>query len=137
MATTVTTPEEYLASLDEAQRTEIEDLHRFIRKTVPKLEPYIEAGILAYGRYHYRYASGREGDWCLVALAARKLGISLYLTATDERGYLAETWAPRLGKVDVGKSCIRARHAADIDRRELGKLLRAAASSGPPGGADA
>jgi Domain of unknown function (DU1801) len=86
--------------------------------------------MLGYGRIHYRYASGREGETCLIGLAARKHGISLYVNAADEDGYMAETWASRLGKVNVGKSCIRAKRADDIDRKELAGLLRAAASSG-------
>jgi hypothetical protein len=136
MAKTVSTPTQYLASLDGTQRAEIRPLHDFIRKTVPQLEPYIESGMLGYGRIHYRYASGREGETCLIGLAARKHGISLYVNAADEDGYMAEMWAPRLGKVDVGKSCIRAKRADDIDRKELARLLRAAASSGGVGAVD-
>jgi hypothetical protein len=137
MAGTVATPTQYLDSLDRSERAEIRPLHDFIRKTVPKLEPYIESGMLGYGKIHYRYASGREGETCLIGLAARKHGISQYVNAADENGYMAETWAPRLGMVDVGKSCIRAKRADDIDRKELAKLLRAAAATGGVGAVDA
>jgi Domain of unknown function (DU1801) len=140
------TPEDYIASLDEPQRAEAEDLHRFIRKTVPKLEPYIleryvegsvASAVIGYGRYHFRYASGREGELFVVGLASRKQYISLYVIGEQDGGYIAEAWASRLGKVDVGKTCIRINRIDDINRPQLAKLLRAAASSQPPGAADA
>ena len=54
--------------------------------------------MLGYGPFHYRYASGREGDASLIALASRKQYISLYVLCTTERGYLAEQYAERLPK---------------------------------------
>jgi hypothetical protein len=62
-----------------------------------------------------------------VGLASNKQYISLYVTATAESGYLAEAYADRLGKVSVGKSCIRFRKAADLDEKVLKALLREAA----------
>lgn len=76
-----TTPEEYLAALEEPRRTQITELHDLIRETAPQLEPHIQAGMLAYGRYHYRYASGREGDWFPIGVASQKGYISLFITA--------------------------------------------------------
>jgi hypothetical protein len=135
------TPEQYIASLDDPRRSEIEELHAFIRKTAPGLKPYIEgyggSAMIGYGRYHYRYASGKGGEWFVVGLASRKQYISLYVIGEQDGGYIAEAWAPRLGNVDVGKSCVRIKRLDDIDRPELAKLLRAAASSQPPGAADA
>jgi hypothetical protein len=52
-------------------------------------------GMTGYGPFHYRYASGREGDAHRIAVAARKTGISLYVLAlTDGGEYLAESPAP-------------------------------------------
>ena len=69
------TPEQYIASLDDPRRSEIEELHIFIRKTAPGLKPYIEgyegSAMIGYGRYVYRYASGKEGEWFVVGLASR------------------------------------------------------------------
>ncbi len=42
------------------QRAEIEKLHKLIRQTVPKLKPFIIAGMIGYGPFHYKYASGRD-----------------------------------------------------------------------------
>ena len=71
------TPEQYVEGLPEPRRGMVADLHRLIRKTVPDLEPTMAFGMLGYGRYHYKYASGREGDWVTVALASQKNYISL------------------------------------------------------------
>ncbi|MGH2765587.1 MAG: hypothetical protein ACRDKA_06720 [Actinomycetota bacterium] len=39
---------------------------------MPEFEPYLESGMIGYGRFHYRYPCGREGDWFRVGLASRK-----------------------------------------------------------------
>jgi hypothetical protein len=63
--------------------------------------------MLGYGRYHYRYASGREGDAARISVASRKGGISLYVNAVDGERYLAESYRDRLPRADIGKSCVR------------------------------
>ncbi len=73
----VSTPAEYIAKLDEARRAEVSALDALIRKTAPKLEPFIHAGMLAYGRWHYKYGTGREGDWFRIGVASNKNYISL------------------------------------------------------------
>ena len=129
------TREEYLASLTDAQREEVERLDALIRETIPHREPVMERGMLGYGPFHYRYASGTEGDAALITLAARKHGLSLYVLCADDAGYLAERHAQRLGKVDVGKSCIRFRRTDDIDLDALRELLLEADRTGPAGAA--
>jgi uncharacterized protein YdhG (YjbR/CyaY superfamily) len=127
-ATTATTPEEYIGALDEPRRSEIEQLHDLIRATVPELEPHILGGMLAYGRYHYKYASGREGDWSIIALASNKNYISLYASASTESGYVAEKYKDALPKANIGKSCIRFKKVADLDTDVIKKILRESSS---------
>ena len=79
--------------------------------------------MLGYGSHHYRYASGREGDWFLIGLASQKRYISLYVCATDADGYVAEHYRERLPKADIGKSCIRFKRLADVDLEVLGELV--------------
>lgn len=83
--------------------------------------------MLGYGRYHYRYASGREGESCIVGLASRNAGISVYVNAGDGESYLAETIASRLGRVSVGRSCVRIKRLDDVDRKAFTELIRTAA----------
>lgn len=122
------TPQEYIDSLPEPRRSELQQLHAFIRETVPQLEPYMESGMLGYGKRHYKYASGREGDWPLVSMASRKQYISVYVNASDGQQYLVERYKAQLPKASIGKSCIRFKHIADIDLAVLATILRTAAA---------
>jgi uncharacterized protein DUF1801 len=87
--------------------------------------------MLGYGRFHYRYASGREGDASLIALSSRKQYISLYVLCTHDGGYLAEQYADRLPKASIGKSCVRFKRTADVDLDVLRELLTEAGRIGP------
>ena len=88
--------------------------------------------MLGYGRFHYRYDSGREGDASLVALSSRKQYISLYVLCTDEGAYLAERYADRLPKASIGKSCVRFKRTDDLDLDVLRDLLAEAGRIGHP-----
>ncbi len=111
----IKTPAQYLASLPEPRRTALTALHKAIRKAAPSLKPGLVYGMIGYGSYHYRYASGREGDWPVVAFASQKQYISLYICLCDGSGYLPEKNKARLGKVSVGKSCIRFKRLEDLN----------------------
>lgn len=117
------TPEEYIDRLDEPRRSQVEQVHDFIRRTVPHLEPHIRSGMIGYGAYHYRYASGREGDWFVVGLASNKRSISLYVIASEAEGYVAERYKSRLPRADIGKSCIRFNGIEDLDQVVLAELI--------------
>ena len=122
--TAATTPEAYLDALDEPRRSEVRAVHELIRAAAPALEPHIQSGMLAYGRYAYRYASGRTGEWFPIGLASQKRYISLYVMAADGERYLAESFRDRLPKADIGKSCVRFRRLADLDAEALAELVR-------------
>ncbi|MBP1631989.1 MAG: hypothetical protein H6Q11_277 [Acidobacteria bacterium] len=125
------TPDDYIVTLAEPRRSDVQRLHDLIRRVAPRLEPTMEFRMLGYGKFHYRYASGREGDAVLVGVADNKQAISLYVMAADEGGYLAEQYAPRLGKASCGKACIRFKRLDDLDLGALEDLLRRAAALGP------
>ena len=125
-------PEDYIAGLEEPRRSEIQQLHELIRETLPELEPNTDGGMLGYGRFHYRYKSGREGDASLVSLSSRKQYISLYVLAGDGERYLAERYVDRLPKASIGKSCVRFKRTSDLDLDELRALLAEAGRLGYP-----
>jgi uncharacterized protein YdhG (YjbR/CyaY superfamily) len=127
---TAATHDEYIDGLDEPRRSELRALHELVRAAAPDLKPTMEFGMPGYGKYHYRYDSGREGDWMLVGFASNKNYISLYVTATtDDGGHLAESYQPRLPKASIGKSCIRFKRLSDVDTTALADLIKAAAAT--------
>ena len=113
-----TTPDQYLASLPADRRAAMAAVHAAIRKAVPKFTAEIMTGmgspLIGYGKYHYKSASGREGDWFLIGLCAGKSNYSLHICAADKGGYLVEQSAAKLGKVKTGRSCINFQKLEDL-----------------------
>jgi len=124
----VATPDEYTAALEEPRRTEVARVDALIRETVPELERVVQAGMIGYGPYHYKYASGHEGDTSRVVLASNKNAISIYACAASASGYVVERARHRLPKAKVGRSCIRFKHLDDLDVDVLREIFRACAA---------
>lgn len=118
------TPAAYIAALPEPRRGHILALHRMIMRVVPKLKPHIQSGMIGYGSYHYKYASGREGDWPVIALASQKHYISVYVCAASDGQYVAERYQRELAPASIGKSCIRFKNPEDIDVPTLRQVIR-------------
>lgn len=122
-------PKEYIASLSQPRKDQIQQIHDFIIKHAPSLTPYVQSAatpLLGYGRYRYTYASGKTGDWCVVGLANQKNYISLYFCQVIDGSYLAERYQEQLPKADIGKSCVRFKKFEDIDWTVLQKMLEEA-----------
>jgi hypothetical protein len=120
----VSTPAEYIAKLEEPRRADVSALDALIRKTSPKLEPFIHAGMLAYGRWHYKFSKGREGDWFRVGVASNKNYISLYICGGDKNGYIAEQYKEAFPKANIGRACVRFKRLSDLDQAALKKMIR-------------
>jgi hypothetical protein len=129
-----TTPDQYLASLPADRRAVMRAVHAAIRKAVPKFTPEIMVGmgspLIGYGKYHYKSASGREGDWFLIGLAAGKSHFSLHICAADKGGYLVEQNAVKLGKVKTGRSCINFKKLEDLKLDVALALVKRAVKTG-------
>lgn len=123
-----TTPSEYLAMLREPRRSELTSLDAAIRKAAPKLKPYIaySGTMIGYGPYHYKYASGREGDSPIVALSSRAQYVSLYISGHRDGQSIAEAAKAKLGKVSCGKACIRFKRLDDLNVPAALELVREA-----------
>ncbi|MGI9511764.1 MAG: DUF1801 domain-containing protein [Anderseniella sp.] len=76
--------------------------------------------IIGYGRYHYKYESGREGDFLITGFSPRKSALSIYIMP----GYrdMSDKLA-RLGKHKIGKSCLYINKLADIDTAMLEEIV--------------
>ncbi|WP_428149508.1 DUF1801 domain-containing protein [Brevundimonas sp.] len=79
------------------------------------------SSIIGFGRYHYRYASGHEGDAVLVGFSPRKANLVLYMSA-DEPGRTERL--SRLGKHKSGKGCIYVNRLSDLDETVLREMAR-------------
>lgn len=77
--------------------------------------------IVGYGRYHYRYKSGREGDFLATGFSPRKANLSLYIMpGYQDYGHILEG----LGKHKLGRSCLYINKLADIDMKVLARLVK-------------
>ncbi len=77
--------------------------------------------IVGFGTYHYKYASGNEGDWPITGFSPRKKDLTLYIMVGYDR--YAELMA-RLGKHSTGKSCLYIKKLSDIHMPTLKKLIK-------------
>ena len=78
--------------------------------------------IVGYGRYHYRYDSGREGEFLATGFSPRKASLVIYvMPGYGDFGDILD----RLGKHRLGKSCLYINKMADIDAAVLEELIRA------------
>ena len=114
-----------------------EDLRRvdaLVMAAAPGIDRQLVGGMgsrmLGYGLMPYKPKSAKESTmWPLIALAAQKRHLSLYVCAVVDGEYLAESRADRLGKVSCGKSCIRFTSIDKVDAGELSALVRDAVAA--------
>ena len=127
--------DEYFAAVPEGRRPVIDFLHDFIQEVTPELRPYWATNMLGYGQLKYFDKRAKQvKSWPIVALANQKNYISLYVCAVEDDQYLPEIYQDRLGRVNVGKSCIRFKKIEDLELEVLKELLiRAQTSPGMVG----
>ncbi len=77
--------------------------------------------IVGFGEYHYKYASGREGDFMAAGFSPRKTSLTLYIMAGFDR---YDTLMAQLGKFKTGKSCLYVKKLEDIDVEVLKTLVK-------------
>ncbi|MBI2808308.1 MAG: DUF1801 domain-containing protein [Planctomycetes bacterium] len=90
-------------------------------KDVTGMEPRMWGpSIVGFGEYHYKYASGHEGDCCLIGFSPRKGQMSLYITPGFEK---FKTYLKKLGKHKTGKVCLYIKKLADVDLAVLREMI--------------
>ena len=111
----------YLGEIkDEKRRQDCETLVAVMSKVTGETPKMWGTSIVGFGSYHYKHASGHEGDVCLVGFSSRKSAISLYVTpcfASHDR------LVSELGKLKMGKACLYVKRLSDINHRVLEKLV--------------
>jgi hypothetical protein len=118
------TIEEYISSVPEDRKELIKFLHQFIQKAAPKLKPHFAANMLGYGSFTYLDSKKQPQQWPVIALANQKNYISVYVCALEDGQYAAEKYAPQLGKVSVGRSCIRFKKLEDVNLDMLQHVIK-------------
>lgn len=120
---TTVSVDSYLAAIaDDTRREDCRALTALMKRLSGHEPTMWGTSIVGFGKYHYKYASGHEGDSCLVGYSSRKGDISVYLLAgydTDEtRALLAQ-----LGRHKIGKACLYIRRLSDVQLPVLEQLI--------------
>ena len=124
MEKSTTTPDEFIQSLPDDVRGDIEQLDTAITEAMPGQAKTLWTGkfwggsdqtIIGYGDYSYDRPGRDTVEWFIVGLAPQKNYLSVYVNATDGDGYLVERYADKLGKVKVGKAAINFNAVDDIN----------------------
>lgn len=125
----------YIASLPESKRAEMQDLHERILQISPKSKLWFLDGTnsegkvvsnpnIGYGAYTMKYTKGDTKEFYQVGLSANTTGISVYIMGIKDKKYLAHTFGEMLGKASVTGYCIKFKTIKDIDMNVLGAAIR-------------
>ena len=117
---TAASVDDHLAAITpEARRVEAMRVNTLMREVTGEEPVLWGSGLVGFGRYQYKYASGREGEWFRAGFAARKTKLTLYLMP----GFEGNDIVKRLGKVTHGKSCLHITKLSNIDFDVLRELV--------------
>ena len=112
---------EYLDAIqDDTRRRDCRELDGMMSRLTGQGPKMWGASIVGFGTYHYRYASGHEGDSCLTGFSSRKGDISVYNVGSFEG---KEDLLAKLGTCKTGKSCLYIRRLSDVNTSVLERLL--------------
>ncbi len=111
----------FLAKVDAKRRPDCERLIEIIGSVVGEGPVMWGASIVGFGKYHYVYESGRQGDMPLAGFSARSNALVVYIPS----GHAGEAeLMARLGKHTTGKSCLYIKSLADVNESVLEELVR-------------
>lgn len=111
----------FIAAIEhEKRRADAIELLRIFNQ-VTGLKPKMWGGsMIGYGRYRYRYESGREGEYFMTGFSPRKANCTIYIMP----GYQdLSSMLERLGKHKTGKSCLYINKLSDIDCDVLVEII--------------
>lgn len=112
----------YLAAIpDESRRKDYQEIAALMERITGCQPQMWGTSIVGFNQYHYKYASGHEGDAAVVGFSSRKGDITIYLDGFD--GDETKSLLSKLGKHKTGKVCLYIKHLNDVDRYVLEKLI--------------
>lgn len=113
--------EDFLNSIEKEQKRkdafELLEIFKEVTGETPKMWG---DSIVGFGSYHYKYASGQEGDWMLTAFSPRKANLTVYIMSEFAS---AENLLKKLGKHKTTRSCLAINKLSDVDTEVLKKII--------------
>ena len=106
---------------DEARREDCFQVAKIMEEITGHKPKMWGPSIVGFGSYHYKYASGREGDWPIIAFSPRKQDLTIYIMPGFQK---YADLLKQLGKHRTGKSCLYIKRLSDVHVPTLKKLIR-------------
>ncbi len=130
MQPTTADPGAFIAALENRTRQADAELLLEMMTSISGQPPVMwGSSIIGFGSFHYKYASGREGDTPMIAFAPRKAHLVLYISLrAEDNQKLLET----LGKHKTSVACLYINKLADIDLPVLQKMVKNSFRAGNP-----
>ena len=119
--------EDFIAAIEDPRRQAearvLDEMMRGVTRREPKMWG---STIVGYGKYHYRYESGREGEFMITGWSPRKANLTVYVM----EGFTAhEPLMAELGPHKTGKSCLYIRDLEKVDLKVLKRIVRASVAA--------
>ena len=105
---------------DEKKRKDSRSILTMMRQITGERPKMWGASIVGFGTYHYKYATGREGDWPVTGFSPRKQALTLYIMSGFTKD---DALLKKLGKYKTGKACLYIKRLEDVDETILRKLI--------------
>ena len=118
--------DEYLFLIPDDRKKDIDFLHAFIQKAVPKLKPYYASNMIGSGSFYYLDSKKQKKDWPIISLANQKNYITIYVCTIVTDKAAAEKYKKELGKLTKGITCIRFKKIEEINLETLKTVLKLA-----------
>jgi uncharacterized protein YdhG (YjbR/CyaY superfamily) len=127
--TTAKNKDEYFAMLPDERREILKTLDQIIRATAPGLNEFYAYNMPGYGAFDYTNYKKEQIKWPIISMASQKNYVSVYVCSVIDGQYIAEKYKDQLGKVSIGKSCIRLKKLDDLNIETFKKVIKEAAKN--------
>ena len=126
---------DYITSLPEPKRSDMQALHRIMTQVKPALKLWFMDGKnsenktvtnpnIGYGLQTLKYADGKTREFYQIGLSPNTTGISVYILGIEDKKYLAKTYGKKIGKASVTGYCIKFKTLKDVDIGVLEEAIR-------------
>jgi len=125
----------HIDSQSEPKRSDLQELHQTILKTLPKTKLWFFDGTdangkvvsnpnIGYGSYMIKYANGETKEFYQIGFSSNSSGISLYIMGLGDKNYLSKTYGKTIGKASLTSYCIKFKSLKDIKMDVLKEAIK-------------